>query len=78
MAVWRAGFRALLDRTAPKPEQKYWFLQRPKAIGRVPVGTVEHVIRYIRMEAEQQRVRDLTRSSAARRICCGPTVGRRR
>ena len=66
--VWRAGFRRVSARTLPEPMQKHRFLQRPRAIWRAPVGTVEQLLLWIRIEAEQQRERDLTRRSAARRI----------
>ena len=65
--VWRAGFRSVSARTPPEPRQKHRFLQRPRAIWRAPVGTVEQLLLWIRIEAEQQRERDLTRRSAARR-----------
>ena len=65
--VWRVGFRSVLARTHPEQQQKHWFLQRPRAIWRAPVGTEEHLLLWIRIEAEQQRERDLTRRSAARR-----------
>ena len=66
--VWRVGFRCVLARTPPEPKQKHMFLQSPRAIWRAPVGTVEQLLLWIRIEAEQQRERDLTRRSAARRI----------
>ena len=68
VAVWRAGFRGVSARTLPEQRQKHRFLQRPRAIWRAPVGTVEQLLLWIRIEAEQQRERDLTRRSAARRI----------
>ena len=68
VAVWGFGFRCVLARTPPEPKQKHRFLQRPRAIWRAPVGTVEQLLLWIRIEAEQQRERDLTRRSAARRI----------
>ena len=67
-AVWGAGFRSVLAKTLPEQKQKHKFLQRPRAIWRAPVGTVEQLLFWIRIEAEQQRERDLTRRSAARRI----------
>ena len=73
VAVWRAGDFRVSARTLPEPRQKHRFLQRPRAIWRAPVGTVEQLLLWIRIEAEQQRERDLTRRSAARRIGCGPT-----
>ena len=66
--VWRAGDFRVSARTLPEPRQKHRFLQRPRAIWRAPVGTVEQLLLWIRIEAEQQRERDLTRRSAARRI----------
>ena len=66
--VWRVGFRRVSARTLPESRQKHRFLQRPRAIWRAPVGTVEQLLLWIRIEAEQQRERDLTRRSAARRI----------
>ena len=66
--VWRAGFRCVLARTPPEPRQKHRFLQRPRAFWRAPVGKVEQLLLWMRIEAEQQRERDLTRRSAARRI----------
>ena len=67
VAVWGVGFRGVSARTPPEPRQKHRFLQRPRAIWRAPVGTVEQLLLWIRIEAEQQRERDLTRRSAARR-----------
>ena len=68
VAVWGAGFRCVSTRTPPEPRQKHRFLQRPRAIWRAPVRPVEQLLLWIRIEAEQQRERDLTRRSAARRI----------
>ena len=65
--VWRAGFRCVLARTPPEPKQKHRFLQCPRAFWRAPVGKVEQLLFWMRIEAEQQRERDLTRRSAARR-----------
>ena len=66
--VWGVGFRSVLARTLPEQKQKHRFLQRPRAIWRAPVGKVEQLLLWMRIEAEQQRERDLTRRSAARRI----------
>ena len=66
--VWRAGFRCVLVRTPPEPKEKHRFLQCPRAFWRAPLGTVEQLLRCLRIEAAQQRERDLTRRSAARRI----------
>ena len=68
VAVWRVGFRGVLARTLPEAKQKHRYLQRPRAKWRAPVGTVEQLLHWIRIEAKQQRERDLTRRSAARRI----------
>ena len=68
VGVWGVGFRRVLATTLPKPKQKHRFLQRPRANWRAPVGTVEQLLLWVRIEAEQQRERDLTRRSAARRI----------
>ena len=43
VAVWRACFRGVLARTLLEQKQKHWFLQRPRAIWRAPVGTVEQL-----------------------------------
>ena len=66
--VWRVGFRCVLARTPPEPKEKHRFLQCPRAFWRAPLGTVEQLLRCLRIEAAQQRERDLTRRSAARRI----------
>ena len=68
VAVWGVGFRSVSARTPPEPKQKHRFLQRPRAFWRAPVGKVEQLLLWMRIEAEQQRERDLTRRSAARRI----------
>ena len=74
VGVWGVGFRGVLPRTLPEPKQKHRFLQCSKAIWRALVGNVEQLLLWIRIEAEQQRERDLTRRSAARRIAtrCSP------
>ena len=41
--VWGAGFRGVSARTLPEPKQKHKFLQRPRAIWRAPVETVEQL-----------------------------------
>ena len=66
-AVWGVGFRSVSARTPPEQRQKHRFLQRPRAIWRAPVRKVEQLLFWMRIEAEQQRERDLTRRSAARR-----------
>ena len=43
VGVWRAGFRSVSARTPPEPKQQHNFLQRPRAIWRAPVGTVEQL-----------------------------------
>ena len=43
VAVWRAGFRGVLAITLTEQKQKHRFLQRPRAIWRAPVGTVEQL-----------------------------------
>ena len=68
VGVWRVGFRCVLARTPPEPRHKHRFLQCPRAFWRAPVGKVEQLLLWMRIEAEQQRERDLTRRSAARRI----------
>ena len=40
VAVWGVGFRCVLARTPPEPEQKHTFLLCPRAFCRAPVESV--------------------------------------